>query len=131
MSYDRESARKKYIRIFVILAAVALVVAMTIDAWAMMGKGKMGSMDKDRPCPMETAGGMTGEMMGGMGAGMMGSGMGHHMLGKDVDVEVKDVSDGVSITLTSKDKLTVKRLRIIGEMMKLSRELKELTEEEK
>ena len=127
MSYDRESARKKYIRIFVILATVALVVAMTIDAWAMMGKGKMGSMDKDRPCPM----GMTGGMMGGMGAGMMGSGMGHHMLGTDVEIEVKDVSDGVSITLTSKDKLTVKRLRIIGEMMKLSRELKELMQEEK
>ena len=123
MSYDRESARKKYIRVFVILATVALVVAMTIDAWAMMGKGKKGSMDKDRPCPME--------MMGGMGAGMMGSGMGHHMLGKDVEIEVKDVSDGVSITLTSKDKLTVKRLRIIGEMMKLSRELKELMREEK
>lgn len=70
----------------------------------------------------------------GMGMGMMPHGMGPGMsmcgwmLAADekVKVDIKELSDGVSITLRSDDKNTARKLQIRGQMMKLMQEMVEL-----
>lgn len=76
------------------------------------GMGMMGMKD----CPMK------GSMMGG---GMMGMRMCPMMSG-DVKMEVRELKDGVAITYRAKDENTIKRLRLMAEMMKLMQEMMEL-----
>jgi hypothetical protein len=67
--------------------------------------------------PGHACGGMMGRgmMMGGMGmCPMMG--------GADTKVEVKNVDKGVTITLTSTDAATVKRLQKMADAMRLMHE---------
>ncbi len=81
---------------------------------------------------------MAEEEMGmSMGRGMMGKGMmgmmgmmGMHrmcpMMGKGVKMEIKELKDGISITYRATDPKQVKRLKIMGQMMKLMQEMMEL-----
>ena len=81
-------------------------------------------------------GGMMGGMMEGMGMrgmrGMMGmKGMrACPMMSRGVRIEVRKLKDGVAISYRSDDNKTVKRLQIMGEMMKLMGEMMELESDE-
>lgn len=114
---------KKRVGILMTLVmALFLTASLATDASAQMGR-MMGSEER----PM----GMMGKGSGmGMMGGMMGRGMGVHgcMLGMDenVKVEVKELGDGISITLRSEDKSTARRLQIRGEMLRLMQELNKL-----
>ncbi len=44
----------------------------------------------------------------------------------EVRVEVKEIKDGVAIRLTSEDEKTMKELRLMGRMIKLGNDMKEL-----
>ncbi len=80
--------------------------------------------EEDTDMPM---GGMMGKGM--MGKGMMGM-MGMHrmcpMMARGVKLEVKELKDGISITYRADDPKQAKRLKIMGQMMKLMQEMMEL-----
>lgn len=104
-------AKKSFFGITVL--AMFLAAVMTTDVSAQM-RGRM--MD-----------GMNGGMMGGgMMMGKMGMMPGCMLGGEDVDVEVKDLDDGVAITLRSSDKDTARMLQLRGEMMRIMQEMMEL-----
>lgn len=68
-----------------------------------------------------------GWMMGGPGMmhgrdGMMGGGYCPNMMG-DGKVEVKEIKNGISITITSDDKAEVARIQKHGQVMKLMHEI--------
>ena len=86
-----------------------------------------------QPSPMER--GMQGRMMGmpqqnmgGMGQGMMGiqSGMMDFcpMMVPGAKVEVKSIEHGATITITSEDAKSSRRIQLMAEMMRLMHELR-------
>jgi hypothetical protein len=116
------------------LAALTLVITvmvialMVTGASAHMHKGGMrGGGSAGMPCPMEQ--GMMGPGKGMMGHGMHKMGQCMGMMGPGVNVEVKKQKDGVTITYSSDDEKTAKKLQIMAEMMRLRREMMELESE--
>ena len=111
----------KWMKILTAVAVVAVLSVSSADAQMMKGE--------DRPMEMMGMGGMKKMMSEG---GMMGmKGMRTcPMMGKGVTVDVKKLDDGVTITYRSDDKKTVKRLQIMGEMMRLMQEMMELRSQE-
>lgn len=91
--------------------SAALGLLLTSTAYAQYGRGSM----------------MGGPgMMSGRG-GMMGAGYCPHMMGEG-KVEVRDIKNGISITITSEDKNEVTRIQKHGQVVRL---MHELDEEEK
>ncbi len=110
----------------ILAIAIALTLAFAVNANAQMGHGMMGQEmmmgDTDNPgsmkrdCPMGGPG-----MKMGMGHGMMGY---HSLVG--VEMEVKELKNGVTVTLTTDDKTKARKVQIMAEIMKLVKEMKEL-----
>ncbi len=102
----------------VVKAVVSGVIVIILATGIMYGSADagMGMMEMKKDCTMK------GSMMGG---GMMGMRMCPMMSG-DVKMEVRELKDGVAITYRAKDENTIKRLKLMAEMMKLMQEMMEL-----
>jgi len=115
---------KKITALFAAVTCAALIIASPAGASDTYRK-KM--MEKDWSSMGETEGtGEMGRIMGIIGMGMGMGMMGCPMMDEGVAMEVKKLDDGVSITYRSDDKDTRKRLQIMGDMMKLMREMMDI-----
>ena len=118
------SGMKKITALVAAVTCAALIIASPAGASDTYRK-KM--MEKDWSARGETEGtGEMGRIMGIIGMGMGMGMMGCPMMDEGVAMEVKKLDDGVSITYRSDDKDTRKRLQIMGDMMKLMREMMDI-----